>query len=144
MTEKEQSVPPYLVQIGESFEQKYKPVLDFEGWRLAMLRHSEATDRDRFNRLERHNETHEIFILTEGHADLLISGNDTAPAEVSVIQMRKNVAYNVLPGVWHHAILSANAHIILFEKANTSRDNSDYHFPDFETLATLREKIRIF
>ena len=28
-----------LVEVGASFAQAYAPVLDFDGWRVAMLRH---------------------------------------------------------------------------------------------------------
>ena len=138
------AIPSNLLQIGESFEQGYKPVLDFDGWRVAMLRHSDATDIDRFSRIEKHNGTHEVFILTGGKAHLIVAGNGRLPEGYVVLAMRHNVAYNVLPGVWHHAVLSDDAHIILFEKSNTSRDNSGYHFPDSGTMAALREKIRIF
>jgi hypothetical protein len=140
----ENTVPSHLLKIGESFESGYKAILDFDGWRVAMLRHSDATDRDRFNRIEKHNETHEVFILTEGEAHLIVAGIDPLPEGYFVLPMRRNVAYNVLPGVWHHVVLSESAHIILFEKSNTSRDNSGYHFPDSGTMAALREKIRIF
>jgi ureidoglycolate hydrolase len=137
----EGSLPEHLVEIGESFEQKYQPVLDFDGWRVAMLRHGDATDRRLFLRIERHNETHEVFILTEGKAYLIIAENAEKPSEFYLTPMRRNTAYNVKPGVWHHAILSVNAHIILFEKTGTSRDNSDYHQLDEITINELQEKI---
>jgi hypothetical protein len=134
-------IPGHLVQIGESFEQKYKPVLDFDGWRVAMLRHSEATDINTFNRIERHNETHEVFILTTGSANLIIGGKGKEPGDYEIVPMRHNVAYNILPGVWHHAILSETAHIILFERSDTGKENSDYHFPDQFKLSGLRNRI---
>jgi ureidoglycolate hydrolase len=138
----EKKVPALLLEIGESFEQKYTPVLDFDGWRVAMLRHSEATDRTAFQRIERHNETNEIFILTEGKAYLIIGEEDDRRPEIfHVFPMRLNVAYNIKPHVWHHAILSEDAHIILFEKTNTDKSNSDYYFPDEKVKAGLRKKI---
>jgi hypothetical protein len=140
----EGSLPGHLVEIGESFEQKYQPVLDFEGWRLAMLRHSEATDHSLFHQVERHNETHEVFILTDGEADLIIAGDALMPDQNFVFPMRRNVAYNILPGVWHHIVVSVDAHVIIFEKSNTSRNNSDYYTFDSIAIETLQQKIRNF
>jgi len=141
-TEKEKSIPTHLLEIGESFQQKYQPVLDFNGWRVAMLRHSEATDADQLKQVERHNETHEVFILTEGEADLIIAENGEVPSEFYILPMRRNVAYNILPGVWHHVVLSTNAHIVIFEKSDTSRSNSNYHEPAHHVLQSLKSRLR--
>ena len=58
-------IPGALLEVGMSFEQKYKPVLDFHGWRVAMLRHFDATAPETFYRVERHRETNEVFINYE-------------------------------------------------------------------------------
>jgi hypothetical protein len=126
-------IPSHLLEIGESFEQKFKPVLVFDGWRVAMLRFSDATDRRYFHQVERHNNTYEIFILTEGKANLIICENGDIPGKPYVIQMKLNVAYNIPPSVWHHIIVSRNAHVVIFEKADTVRENSNYfEFDQYE------------
>lgn len=120
------TIPADLLEIGTSFSQKYQPVLDFEGWRVAMLRHCDDVDPEKFSQAERHNETNEVFILTTGTADLIIcSGNDN-PEDIHVIKMVHNVAYNIPTSVWHHVLMSPDAHIILFERTNTGTENSDY------------------
>jgi ureidoglycolate hydrolase len=121
------SIPNHLVEIGESFEQKFKPVLSFDGWRIAMLRHSHATDMNFFHQVERHNLTNEVFIMTCGKAQLIVCENGDSPGEIYIFPMKTNVAYNIPQSVWHHAILSEDAHIIIFEKADTARENSNYH-----------------
>lgn len=90
----ENSVPKHLMEIGESFEQKYQPVLDFYGWRVAMLRYMADTDIDNLKRVERHNETNEVFILTMGEADMIVCDNGEKPGRIFVFPMRRNVAYN--------------------------------------------------
>jgi hypothetical protein len=127
-------IPLHLVEIGESFEQKFKPVITLEGWSVAMLRHSKATDCNFFYQVERHNQTNEVFILTKGIAKLIVCENGDKPGPVYIIKMKLNVAYNIPPSVWHHVILSADAHIIIFEKSDTTRENSNYHELDPETL----------
>jgi hypothetical protein len=123
-------IPSHLLEIGESFEQKFKPVLNLDGWRVAMLRYSDATDVAKFHQVERHNQTHEIFILTAGRADLVICENGDIPGKAYIIPMKLNVAYNILPAVWHHVVLSEDAHVIIFEKSDTSRENSNYYQMD--------------
>jgi len=121
-----EKVSEKLVEIGSSFEQAYKPVLDFHGWRVAMLRHFEVVSPKLFHRVERHNDTNEVFILTTGFADLIVCKGDGGPEEPAVIPMVHNVAYNVRQAVWHHVLMSTDAHIILFERSETGPENSDY------------------
>jgi ureidoglycolate hydrolase len=123
----QEQAPKHLVETGESFEQKFTPVLSFFGWRIAMLRHSKSTDRYFFHQVERHNQTNEVFILTAGKANLIVCENGDEPGEPYVFEMKLNVAYNILPSVWHHVLMSEDAHIIIFEKADTTRENSNYY-----------------
>ena len=134
-------IPPHLVETGESFEQKFKPVLSFEGWCLAMLKYSKATDRNFFHQVERHNQTNEVFILTNGKAELIICENGDVPGHAYIINMKLNVAYNIPPSVWHHVILTADAHIIIFEKSDTSRENSNYYELDSETQQLIKNSL---
>jgi ureidoglycolate hydrolase len=132
-------VPGHLIEAGRSFEQKFKPVLSFDGWRVAMLRHSDATDRNFIHQVERHNLTNEVFILTTGNADLIICENGERPGRIYVFRMEQNVAYNIPPAVWHHIVVSEDAHIIIFEKADTSRENSNYYELGTEPLEMLKK-----
>lgn len=120
------NIPQSLVEIGVSFEQTYKPVLDFHGWRVAMLRHCDAVVPETFYRVERHRNTNEVFILTAGKADLIILDGDQMPGTPFVFPMELNAAYNIQQSVWHHVVMTPDAHIILFERTDTSVENSDY------------------
>ena len=116
----------HLVEIGASFAQTYAPVLDFHGWRVAMLRHSGAVEPGLFHRVERHRNTNEVFLLTAGRADLIICDGDAQPELPQILPMQINVAYNIQQAVWHHVVMSRDAHIVLFERSDTGADNSDY------------------
>lgn len=126
MSTSEASIPAELVEIGESFAQRYQPVLDFHGWRVAMLRYCDHVDSGHLHRVERHRETNEVFILTAGSADLIVCEGGDQPANARIFPMRLNVAYNIGQSVWHHVLMSEDGHIILFERTNTSLENSDY------------------
>jgi len=134
--------PAALMEKGESLMQKYTPVLDFEGWRVAMLRHFDGTDPAHFAKVERHNTSNEVFILTEGSADLIVCENGDRPGRPYVFSMQRNVAYNIRKSVWHHVVMSKDAHIVLFEKTEVSKENSDYHYFDEKEKKEIRERFR--
>ncbi|MFN3333853.1 MAG: hypothetical protein ACK47M_15200 [Caldilinea sp.] len=117
----------HLVEIGSSFAQTYRPVLSFDGWKVAMLRYCDVVAPETFHRVERHWNTNEVFILTAGRADLiLLDEADGAPTKSHVIPMQPNVAYNVRQSVWHHVVMSLDAHIVLIERAETGPATTDY------------------
>jgi ureidoglycolate hydrolase len=132
-------VPVHLVEVGRSFEQIYRPVHDFHGWRVAMLRHFDVLAPETFTRVERHRETNEVFILTDGKADLIIMDGDKHPTDYYVFPMERHVAYNVQQAVWHHVVMSRDAHIVLFERTNTSMENSDYAELPPEQVAQIKK-----
>jgi ureidoglycolate hydrolase len=137
-------IPNHLVEIGSSFEQTYRPVLDFHGWKVAMLRHFDIVAPEKFYRVERHRNTNEVFILTAGRADLIIFGGDQAPSQpYYVFPMELNVAYNIQQAVWHHVVMSPEAHIILFERSETGPDTSDYAELTPELVAEIKQKFSI-
>ena len=50
-----QNVPKGLVEVGPSFEQHYRPVLDLHGWKVAaMLRFCDMVNPEKPYRVERH------------------------------------------------------------------------------------------
>jgi ureidoglycolate hydrolase len=137
-------VPAALLDIGESFHQRYQPVLFFDGWKVAMLRHFEAVAAERLERLERHRNTDEVFVLTSGRASLILGdGGDGHAGMLFVQPMRLHVAYNVRCNAWHHVIMSEDAHIVIFERAETGRETTDYLALTPEALAELRPKLHL-
>jgi ureidoglycolate hydrolase len=132
-----------LVEIGRCFEQQFKPVIVTGEWRVAVLRQCGKVYPHCIQEVERHNETDEVFILTVGKADLILLEERDGQQIPHVIAMELNVAYNVKQSVWHHVVLSADAHIFLFEKADTSTENSDYRTLDAGIQDQIRGKISI-
>ena len=136
-------VPQRLVAVGEYFGVGFKPVLDFEGWRVAMKRYGEGTQPAKFHSVDRHNETNEVFILTAGKAEMLLMEDGNPPTQFHLFPMELNVAYSDQPSAWHHVFMSQDAHIIVFERSNTSRENSDFAELDAETIAQIRARVRL-
>lgn len=134
--------PPGLVEIGSCFEQQFKPVIQTGEWRIAVLRQCDKVHPQCIQEVERHNNTDEVFILTMGKANLIIIEEKNNKPIPYVVPMELNVAYNVKRSVWHHVVLSSDAHVFLFEKADTSRENSEYKTLDAEIQESIREKVR--
>ncbi|HEY7032225.1 MAG TPA: hypothetical protein VH482_12880 [Thermomicrobiales bacterium] len=137
------NLPPSLVEIGSFFGDGYRPILDFHGWRVAILRFVDGHQPEAFRWVERHRETNEVFILTAGQADLVVCDGDAQPGEAFVTAMGHNVAYNIGQAVWHNVVMSPDAHIILFERTGTSRANTDYADLPPGQIAAITAQFRV-
>jgi hypothetical protein len=136
------AIPKGLLEIGQYFDDGYKPVLDFHGWRVAMLRYGEFVNAKHLHQVERHRNTNEVFILTAGEADLILCGPGDVPGDAYVLPMKHNVAYNIPDYGWHHVIMSKDAHIILFERTETSVETSDYARLNTSQLQNIHANLR--
>lgn len=117
-----------LLEIHEFTGIGYKPLIDFGAWRVAMLRYIDELIPDQIERVERHNETDEVFVLLAGQALLFIGQGDDQLEALEPLRMQPLKQYNVRRGAWHVAILSRDASILLVENQNTGKTNTDY-FP---------------
>jgi len=107
----------------------YAPVLDFGAWRVALMNRSVDRAPGGLARMERHNETDEVFVLLEGRAILFIGESANGGADVGRIHacpMERSRLYNVRRSTWHACALSADAKILIVENRDTSEANSDY------------------
>src|SRR3954470_19207079 len=135
-------VPQELVAIGEYFGNGFQPVLNFSGWRVAMKRFADSTHPANFHSVDRHNETNEVFILTEGKAEMLLMEGKQQPTTFHLFPMQLNVAYSVQQSAWHHVFMAEGSHIIVFERSDTSRINSDQAELDEAIVAAIRSQVR--
>jgi ureidoglycolate hydrolase len=115
-----------LIEMHEYLGEGYKPLVDFNCWRVAVLRYLDELQPDRISYFERHNETDEVFVLLQGQAVLFIGAGDETVEEIFPQVMRHGVLYNVKRGAWHTAVLSRDATILLVENRNTANENSHY------------------
>ena len=103
----------------------YSHVVDFGAWTAAVINYAPRFDEAEFNKMERHNETDEVFILVEGSAKLYYGGDLAKPESVDMI---KHKFYNVRKGMWHGITVSRDARVIIVENADTGTANSDYYY----------------
>lgn len=126
-----------LLEIRRYDGEGYRPLIDFNTWRVAVLRWLPGMLPENTDRMERHTQTDEVFVLLEGKASLIIGGNAFRVDDVRPQKMESGHLYNVKQNVWHGVLLSQDATILIVEERNTGRENTEY----CELTGELREKI---
>jgi ureidoglycolate hydrolase len=103
----------------------YQVQVSFDAWRVAVLRYLDELKIENIHTMERHTATDEVFILTFGKAMLILGGNENLISDFHSVTMNIGEIYNVKKNTWHTVIMSEDAHIIIVENDNTSKDNSE-------------------
>jgi len=116
----------------------YKPLIDYNCWRVAYLNYIDELDPENICQLEKHLKTDEVFVLLKGEGVLFIAAGDETPPEITPQKMEPCKLYNVKRGAWHNIILSKDATILLVENKDTGEGNSSY----YELTESQREFIK--
>ena len=109
-----------MIEILDYTGEGYRPLVDFEGWRVAFLRCNERFAS--LTGLERHLETDEVFVLLEGSATLYTRDGDGV---MHLTPMEGHKVYNVKKAVWHHIVVSEDATVLIVENADTTAENTE-------------------
>lgn len=108
------------VEVYDYTGELYQTAMRFGSWRVAYLNHGEELLEENFEKLERHNESDEVFVLLAGNATLIIG------EELNRIEMEPHKLYNVPMGVWHHIFTSEGASVLIVENEDTGLENSEF------------------
>jgi len=98
----------------------YQTAMRFGKWRVAYLNYGDRFVEETFEKIERHNESDEVFLLLSGKATLIIG------EELNRIEMEPHKLYNVPKGVWHHIFTYEGTSVLIVENEDTDDDNSDF------------------
>ena len=112
------------LEILEYTGEGYKPVIDFESWRVAILRYIDELERQNITNMQKHMESDEVFALLEGDCTLFIGGNGDEVGEIEAIPLIPLKMFNVKKGTWHTHTLEKNTTVLIVENQNTCDDNS--------------------
>jgi len=115
-----------LLEVREHKGDGYLPLVDFETWRVAVLNFAEELRPEKLTRMQRHNETDEVFVLLRGRAILFVGEGDEAVTEIHGQNLEPLRIYNVKQRVWHHHTLSEDAMVLVVENRDTTFGNSPF------------------
>ncbi len=104
----------------------FQPQVAFNSWQVAVLNYLDEIHPQYNNKLERHTETDEVFVLTKGFGILIIGGNGQLVDRILPQEMEIGKIYNVRMNTWHTILLSRDASVLLIEERNTTRNNSEF------------------
>lgn len=102
----------------------YQPLIDYDKWRVAILRYSDELLPKRIFAMQRHVETDEVFVLLEGRCILFLGKGDNTINSITAVDMVPRKLYNVKRGVWHSHTLNKDASVLIVENSDTTIQNS--------------------
>jgi len=115
-----------ILEVREYADEGYKPLVDFNDWRVAILNYIDEIHPDRNQTLERHMLTDEVFVLLRGKASLIIGGNGPGLGDVDPQCLEPGKLYNVRRSTWHTVLMSRDASILIVENRDTGASNTEY------------------
>jgi ureidoglycolate hydrolase len=126
--------PPHRVDVFRWEGIGYQPLVSHRDWLVALMNWEPRFDPANVGKVERHNQTDEIFVLMRGRGFLFIDSEGTLQA----LDMQPGTVYNVTSGTWHGVLGTHDAAWLIVESSDTNEENSDYRQLSEEELAALR------
>ncbi len=115
-----------LLEIRSYEGEGYKPLIDYGTWRVAILRFLDALHPGNLSTMERHLETDEVFVLTQGKGVLITGGNGRQIDRLDPHVMEIGQVYNIKRNAWHTTLLSRDGSVVIIENRDTGSHNSEY------------------
>lgn len=118
------SINPELLEIQHYDGDGYQPLITAPPWRVAVLKYCDELLPERIGRMQRHDQTDEVFVLLQGKCLLYIGAGQAEVAEIAAQEMEALRVYNVKRATWHTHTLSRDAVVLIVENDDTSLANS--------------------
>ncbi|MFW6267008.1 MAG: hypothetical protein ACOC2S_01535 [Halanaerobium sp.] len=113
-----------LLEIKSYTEEGYQPVIDFKSWRVAVLNYCEELLVENIDKMQKHNQTDEVFVLLKGDCTLFLGEGEEQIEKIYAQKMEPYKLYNVKRSVWHTHTLSREAMVLIVENQDTELSNS--------------------
>jgi len=114
-----------LIEVLSHDADGYRPLVDYESWRVALLNSAEEFLPDNIAYAQKHDLTDEVFVLLEGRCALILYGDDPGRlGACEAVPLRPGVLFNVKKGVWHTHALTPGSKVLVVENRDTTSDNS--------------------
>jgi len=118
------NIGKHLLEVRSYEGAGYEPLVDYDQWRVAMLRYCDDLLPERIFAMQRHNETDEVFVLLEGRCILFLGEGKDTVTSITAVDMQLRKLYNVKRGVWHSHTLDRNTSVLIVENRDTTIQNS--------------------
>lgn len=119
-------LPKNLIEVRDHTGPDYKPLVDYQSWRVALMNYTDDLTPDKINRMQKHTETDEVFVLMAGRCILFIGEGEESVTKVHAVDMEPYKLYNVKRGVWHSHTFSKDARVLIVENRDTVVENSPF------------------
>ena len=129
--------PENLLDIQSYAGEGYLPLIDYGAWRVAVLRYIADLEADRLDKMQRHGETDEVFVLLAGRFILFLGEGDEEIGAIHAVELEPLKLYNVKRGTWHTHTLDRDATVLIVENRDTVSANS----PEKTLTADQRRQI---
>ncbi|MBU3144251.1 hypothetical protein KPL50_11960 [Clostridium sp. CF012] len=113
-----------LLEIVEYVGDGYMPVIDYENWRVAILKYCDELLPENITKMQKHNETDEVFVILRGKFILYIGEGGDVIENIYAKELEPLKIYNVKKATWHTHSLSEDAVVLIIENQNTEFSNS--------------------
>ena len=120
------SLSESLIEVREYNGPDYQPLIDYQNWRVAIINYTSDLMPDKINRMQKHTETDEVFVLMTGRCILFVGDGEEAVIKVHAVDMEPYKAYNIKRGVWHSHTFSEDARVLIVENRDTVVENSPF------------------
>ena len=113
-----------LIEVNQYKLDGYKPVVDYKSWRVAILNYCEELLPGSIDKMQRHAETDEVFVLLKGRCILFVAEGEQEIGAIHAQDMEPLKVYNIKKSVWHTHTLSEEAVVLIVENRDTDLANS--------------------
>ena len=120
------NLPESLIEIRDHVGFDYKPLIDYQSWRVALMNFTPDLIPEKINRMQKHLETDEVFALMAGRCILFLGEGDDVVTKVHACDLELYKLYNVKRGVWHSHTFSRDARVLIVENSATTEENSPF------------------
>lgn len=114
-----------LLEIRQYSGEGYRPLIDYKTWRVAILKYCDELLPENITKVQRHNETDEVFVLLQGECTLFLGAGKETVTKIFPQKLEPLKLYNVKKAVWHTHTLSKEAVVLIVENQDTTTLNSD-------------------
>ncbi len=114
----------HLLEILQYTGAGYRPVIDYESWRVAVLNFIDELLPQNIARMQKHLESDEVFVLLRGQCLLYIGEGEEEITQIKTQKMEPLTIYNIKKDTWHTHTLSKDAMVLIVENRDTTDQNS--------------------